>query len=305
MDKRGVIVLLMVFLLVISVGCQNIGRNVNQRERDETGQTVYRGTQGLTMNFIKNNPPQILYTTTPLSIILEMKNEGASDIRNGRLFISGIDPRIVKLDDYTKTFNVEGKSKFNLFGGFETVDFKSQAISLPGGTDIYKPTLLASACYEYKTQASPLVCVDPDPYSALEKEACEVRDIGEAGGQGAPLAVTRIEEEAIPGRVNFRIHVANQGQGVVVDKQGYSMNRCPSELQHSDLDTVNYRVTMAGEGGVCKPDNTIKLANGQGTIFCTFDNLPSGAAYQTILNIELTYGYLSQISQPIEIRSIS
>ncbi|MFC1728500.1 hypothetical protein ACFLZ7_03485 [Nanoarchaeota archaeon] len=308
MDKKGVMVLSMVFLLVVSAGCQQIGgvgTRVNQREADEIGDEVHRGIKGITLSFVKNNPPKILYTTTPLSVLVEIKNEGAATVSGGDLHLSGIDQRIVRLDDTLKPFNAEGKSRYNLFGGFEVVEFRSQAVHLPGGTDVYKPTILASACYNYETKASPLICIDPDPYSVLEKEACEVRDVGMAGGQGAPVAVTNVEEEAIPGRVNFKIHVSNQGGGVIIDKSAQSMNRCPGDLQYADIDTVYYTVTLAGQAGECKPDNKIKLTDGKGTLFCTFQISGDQPAYQTILNIGLSYGYLSQISTPVEIRSIS
>lgn len=314
MDKRAVIACFIVFLLIISVGCTQLGlgTKVSQKESETMGESVYKGLRGLTMNFIKNNPPRILYTTSPLSMIIELKNEGASNIAGGKLVIGGLDPAIIKLDKTLQTFNVEGRSKFNTVGGYQTVDFNSQAISLPGRTDVYRPTIMVSACYEYQTKAAPLVCIDPDPYSILEKEACEVRNVALGGGQGAPVYVSKVEEEAIPNNVNFKIYVANQpGVGVVIDKSGYSMNNCPNSLQPSDLDTVEYAVSMPGvTGGTCQPkmsgQSKIKLANNQGVIFCTFPVSSTGkAAYQTVLNIDLSYGYLSQISQQIEIRSIS
>lgn len=307
MAKRGLIVLFIMFILISSVGCQQLGtdQKVKQKEK-ESAETVYKGTKGLSMSFVKNNPPKIIYTTTPLNMLIEIKNEGTSNIAGGRLFLSGIDPKIIRLDRQFQTFNVEGKSKYNPSGGINIIEFRSQAIYLPGGTDVYKPTILASACYEYQTQASPLVCIDPNPYSVLEKEACTVKNIPMTGGQGAPVAVTNIEEEAVPGKANFIIHVSNQGGGVVIDKSGYGMQNCPHNLRYEDLDTVYYKVTLSGASGDCRPINKIKLVNGKGTIFCSF-SLPSGdaPAYQTVLNIELYYGYLSQISQQIEIRSIS
>ncbi len=308
MAKRGLVTLFIIFLLIFSAGCQlqkgGVAQKTSQKEKE--AETIYKGIKSLTMGFIKNNPPKIIYATTPLSILVELKNEGASSIANGRLYISGIDPKIVRLDKQFQTFNVEGKSKYNPSGGINVVEFRSSAIYLPGGTDAYKPTILASACYEYQTQASPLICIDPNPYSVLEKEACEVRDVSLTGGQGAPVAVTNIKEEAIPGKVNFIISVSNQGGGIVIDKSGYGMQNCPNNLRYEDLDTVYYKVTLSGVTGDCSPKNKIKLTNGKGTIFCSFP-LSGGdmPAYQTVLNIDLYYGYLSQISQQIEIRSIS
>lgn len=306
MDKRGLMALLMVFLLMVSVGCQlGTGLRVNQKQKEEVSETVYKGVKGLTMQFVKNNPPRVIYTTTPLSIIIELRNQGTHNIANGRLYLSGVDQHIIDITPNQEHFNLEGKSKYNLYGGLDVVAFESRGVNLPRGTDLYEPTILASACYEYKTSASPLVCIDPDPYSALEQEACKVKDISMAGGQGAPVAVTRVEEEAIPGRVNFRIHIANQDTGVVMDNSAYTLNKCPGKLQHNDLDTVYYSVRMGNNLGDCNPDDKIKLVDKKGTIYCSFQVPTSEQAYQTILNIDLMYGYLSQISQRVEIRSIS
>ena len=54
--------------------------------------------------------------------------------------------------------------------------------------------------------ADVVVCIDPDPYSVVqEQKVCNIGDVSVSGGQGAPIAVTRIEEEVGSDKIYFRI----------------------------------------------------------------------------------------------------
>src|SRR3989344_5709015 len=196
--------------------------------------------------------------------------------------ISGFDPTlgIIPLDDIGCFGDgVEGKSKYNAEGGYTVIEFPPKPkiptiatgcpniagysqIVLPDGVDYYKPNLVATACYEYYTEASPMVCIDPDPYAERTDKACRVGGIGTAlgkgaksyvaavegiaGGQGAPLTITNVEEEAMPGRAQFKIYVQNTGGVEVMGLDTIYAARCGfnSLLTYRDFDYFNYIVTM-------------------------------------------------------------
>ena len=91
-------------------------------------------------------------------------------------------------------------------------------VNVPFGADKYSPEILVTACYRYKTIADPKVCIDPNPFRAVqERKVCEVRDQSLGGGQGAPVAVTKIEEQVGSDKIHFRIFIQNVGDGEVIE----------------------------------------------------------------------------------------
>ena len=104
--------------------------------------------------------------------------------------------------------------------------------------DSLSQKILVTACYEYETQASPVVCVDPNLYEIGPIErACTVHDVSAGGGQGAPVAVTWVDVDmAGKDRISFDIRVSNVGGGTVF-YSGSSLTRdCPNDIDPKDYD---------------------------------------------------------------------
>lgn len=304
MEKRA-LALFAVILLVLS-GCAGIKMGQTKEQAAALTDLSHIGVKGVTVTFVKGQPPDTIFTNTPLDIVVELRNEGAYPVSGGVVTISGYDATWLNIQPQEKSFNLEAKTKFNTFGGYDTAQFSSSNIYLPRGTDNLDQNFLASVCYRYRTEARIPVCIDPNPTSILENEACRVTQAvpGIAGGQGGPVSVTAIREDAAPGQVSFLITIANQGDGVVVEQA--SLGRCPGELKFNDVDNVQYSVRMSGVSGVCKPDYKTRLSNKQGTIHCTFTLSDSvSSAYQTVLEINLDYGYMSQKSKTVRIKSFT
>ncbi|MBN2420919.1 hypothetical protein JXB27_01415 [Candidatus Woesearchaeota archaeon] len=300
--KRGVVILLVFSILLTACTGVQYGKS---KEEAATVQDAHIGVKGVTVNFIKNNPPDVAYEGSKLNLVVELKNEGAYT-SSGTLYLTGHDPRLVRISPNTKTFSqLDGKTKF-AFGGYEAVSFVSQDLVLPSGTDTYPVDFQASACYNYKTEARIPVCIDPDPSSILENEVCKTTSPTVSGGQGAPIAVTAVREDARPGEVGFQITFTNQGGGIVVDK--YSLAKCPTPLTFDSIDAVYYDVSLGDVPASyvdCSPKNKVRMANGQGTMYCKFSLVDATSpAYKSILAINLDYGYLSQVTKRVNIKSM-
>ncbi len=301
MNKRIPFLFLVLLLLSSCVGT----RTAQTKEQAALTDDAHRGVKGVTINFIKNNPPDIAFSGNPLDIVVEVKNEGAATVTGSNLFLSGYDPVIFKINPRFKTLDrLEGRTKFNTFGGYDTAEFKSENVFLPQGTDTLDQTFLASLCYVYRTEARIPVCIDPSPFSVLENEACRVTNPSVGGGQGGPVSVSAVREDPAPGQVGFYITVANQGDGIVVDQ--FSMRDCPSPLNFDDVDSVQYSVALSGKPGDCKPTGKLRLANKQGSLYCIFklDSI-SATAFTTVLEINLDYGYLTQKTKAVKVKSLS
>ena len=332
--KRLVFALFLI-LLILTYGCK--GKKSTEKSLEE----IRTGTEGIALSFLPNAPPTTIHIeqgapieANAFDVVLEIRNKGAYPQPNegtgglgpsfGKVFLSGYDPTIITLEskdgksgDLSK-LALEGKSTINPNGGQDILGFNGKILAENLNVEKYEPTLLATACYYYFTIAGPSVCIDPNPYSTVkEKKVCEVQDTS-LSSQGAPIAVTRIDEEAFATKTQFRITIKNAGNGDVL-KADAASNKCdPSGTQkitREDVDKVNLMwVKIADKALMCGPfaeapqKNTgglIRLINGEGFVIC---ELPSSeysnkiSAYTTPLLIQLSYGYRNSIEKKIQIK---
>jgi hypothetical protein len=314
--KKKRLIGIVLFLIAVSFifsGCAGIRRPGSRPEDVE--EDVHRGTRGLVMEFASNLPPNKIFDIDALDIFIELENKGAADLRGNRcfLFLSGFDqsifPQLPKF--YQECGDLEGRSIYNPDGGYDTKQFTSPpySIYLPEGIDSFPQTFVVHACYEYRTKARPIVCINPRLYDITSPvEACAVQDVGMGGGQGGPVAVDRVEVDMMKDKVMFKIHVSNAGGGTVI-KHGTSLRgdtagSCPNQLEYNSIDIVDIeRIDMSGGSLIkCVPeDGFVRLINGRGKIVCTFLVTEKDTAFTTPLQIDLKYSYLDSISTGVEI----
>lgn len=304
--------MLLVVLLILLIGC---GRDGRKREPETE---VHKGTDGVVMNFVPRSIPDRIYPDTDFTPIIELRNRGATEIVRGYgwLSFSGIDPKIIPAyfdkNHPEGYFELDPVTSYNPEGGYDSVAINAyvdpEALY---ETDYYRPLLLVTACYEYETIANPIVCIDPNPRSLTERKACLVEDVSLGGGQGAPIAISRVDVEETPQNVYFRIYIDNVGGGEVFDKK--ELGLCPYQLDYPSMDLVYVGEDENDISGVtvrslslaepCKP-NPVRLVNGHGTVFCKFWNDARVPAYETPLRIRLTYAYKDSISEQLEVRNL-
>jgi hypothetical protein len=265
---------------------------------------VRSGNQGVELAFVKDLPPRQIYDTSDLVAVVEVRNLGSYDLGVNDCFIQfgGFDYNIVRgVQSRQSCGDLAGKSEFVIDGGFDTIEIESSNILLPPDVDQYTPSIVATTCYEYRTIAAPQVCVDPSFFEITrDQRACEVRDFGLGGGQGAPVAVTYVNTDMAGSKASFQIDVANVGTGRVVSPQA-NLAQCPS-LRYDDFDQVRYSVSLTGGQLIkCSPaDFMLRLSNNRGKIVCVFD-VGNTQARETPLRIELNYNYMQSIRTPVEI----
>ena len=192
---------------------------------------------------------------------------------------------------------------------------------------------MVTACYPYFTKSTPTVCIDPEPFDLRQEKVCNIGS-QTVPNQGAPIAITKIDQEAAAGKIQFKITIKNIGKGDVIwDESGISglggdtglLNRCdPNEggkLDRKDFDRVKVEKIKIGTVDLWNADKTknkcspfadgtndiVRLFNGEGFVICTLDVKDLGniqSAYTTPIDIELRYAYRSTISKPIQIKKL-
>ncbi|MFW5865712.1 MAG: hypothetical protein ACOCU6_01325 [Nanoarchaeota archaeon] len=183
-------------------------------------------------------------------------------------------------------------------GEMDTFVFEGELKRWMKGVDKRDLTFMVTSCYLYSTHASPMVCIDPAPMSEGRK-VCHPREITFNGGNGAPVAITRVEQENTRRSIYFDIHVENLGNGDVIDMG--KIEKCspyyPADLSSRYKDKVYLiDVRIGGQHLECSPDRIdgVKLIPGQGGyVRCRYDleYVTAKSAYETPLVIELGYGY--------------
>src|SRR3989338_4832969 len=171
------------------------------------------GISGLEMAFLKNTPPAISFEQSFFPVMLRVQNTGTYTLDSSN-------PAIISLGtekDYTSSLRVEtggrvesdfeneasfyldGKSPLNTKGDEEIVAYTLGTSKIDPQSESHKSLLVASLCYPYRTELSTSACIDPDPNNLKPiKKSCKVEDLSFSSGQGAPVAITKIEVQMLP-----------------------------------------------------------------------------------------------------------
>ncbi len=309
MRIRQCFVLLCIALVLAS--CQ-------ARKTEKADEDFRTGSDGLTINFLQNLPPARIYDEDEFNAAVEIANRGATEVGgvNDKIYLGGFDHSLITgVSTYGQAIPLlEGKSAFNPKGTFDYINFKATISDLSSKSiDSYPFDLIATACYDYRTLASANVCIDPDPFAPTAKQKiCIPQNVG-LGSQGAPIAVSKVDVEAAPGKTRFKIYITNAGGGIAFKDGANYLAKCSpydpkgldsfSEIDHIQLKKIE--VSGVSILSSCKPldNNYLRLVNGNGFVICEFKAPRGAAAYATPLVIELGYGYRNSASKRIEIIS--
>lgn len=196
------------------------------------------------------------------------------------------------------------------------IDFKTFRLQLvgpwPAGQDYYRLDYNIKTCYAYTTFVSPMVCIDPDPYSD-ETKVCNDFSFSWSGSQGAPVAVSRITSTNTGDSVIIQATIRNIGPGTVWDV-GY-LEYC-SPYFPATVKPVMKNVVYIGHmhigNRVLDCSNRYKIhldpRTQEGTLTCRYDLVNTdyvGSAYSQPLRMELWYGYEENMRRQLTIRRLN
>lgn len=288
-----------------------------------------RGTDAIIMNFLRNSPPDSIRigdADKDITIGIEIRNKGVYPIPDlkttsqlvGKLFLGGFDRGIIKIDDNDMQVNLagkflEGRSYSNRLGGYDLAEIKGKIIASKIPTDTFQAVIALTACYEYRTFANAPVCIDADPYSdSRANKVCNIAPIV-LTSQGAPIAVTRIDEDVISNNIQFRIHLKNLGKGDAIKSVPDSCNPYNNKILREDFDWVKVSSVKLSGNDIdnCRPLSTFdgfkyaRLIDGEGFFMCTVsikeDMKKQSSGYTTPLEIELAYTYRNVVQKNMNI----
>lgn len=207
-------------------------------------------------------------------------------------------------------FNMKGDHADNPGGD---MDFKTFRINMwgdwPAGQDYFRIPYQVKSCYGYTTFVSPMLCVDPDPFSA-ENKICTAETYTWGGSQGSPVAVTRLEQTNTGKELVLDFTIRNVGNGEVWDA-GY-LESCspyfPGKVRTTMKNVVYVGPAVVGSNVLDCSNRVIRLNNREGRFTCRYDFDAAGdvgSAYTVPLKMELWYGYEENINRQVTVRRVS
>lgn len=285
--KNRILIIFLIVLVLFSLGCKKSpGIDVSNIIE------YHKGTQGLEMNFVKSLPPEEIFEGNDFVIGLELKNKGASDIEQGRLLVYGFEVGYFTLMPDKIEFDVEGKKPGLTEGGYSIANFQAKSVGMPEIVKTYSAPFTVRAFYRYATEAGAEVCINPNIYSYIENAnaVCTPAAVKLSGGQGAPVAITKIEQTTSPSgtdfKVNFIVYFKNAGKGevfgaVYVDE-----------------------VLLGDETLECAPSSVALKGTEEKSIICSTMTSLSKGAYLAPILVRLEYDYTSSLSKTIKVKSL-
>jgi hypothetical protein len=260
---------------------------------------------------------QFTHNPTGNNFLVNFNTAHIEYFQHGRLFIAFL-AALNFMKNGGREFLLAGNTYEFPGGEGDYFEYNGRIVDWPPGLDQTTQKLLLTSCYQYTTFADPVVCIDPEPESDNYK-VCRPYAKTWGGGNGAPVAITSVEQENTPRKVIFHINVRNIGTGTVYDPG--QLEKCspyyPGRTTQSDLNVVylgDVRIGQVGlrnTGGLggmtCYPE-IIRLDPNtrSGSTTCTYpiEYAQLKSAYETPLVVELWYGYSQTQQRDIYIKRV-
>lgn len=295
---------------------------------------LQKGFDGLTIELLKNAPPPTIFENSPFPVIIKLQNKGVRDITKEGVLSIGVEKDYVKLnlgafEDNDKIsskpeedkiiFSLDGKSLINPVGEQEIIELNLETKNVGAQSESRISNVLVTACYEYGTKLGTEICVDTDIHNLKARQkACNAKDLAFSNGQGAPVAITKIETDMLPDidknkiKPHFIIHIENKGKGEVIMPGSYDLVCSEKSLDYKEFNLLSAKVFLSEIELDCilprevDGKGFIKLKDKKSIVRCTLkdgidENLGS---YIAPLRVELSYGYTFTVSREFTIEKI-
>jgi len=277
--KKYYLLIPVLFIFLISCGQEEILSEYNFKQ----------GVAELELRLLDNAPPDKIYQGSQFKLIIEADNQAAYDITQGRVWFSGIfenyffiDPLERGLNEESLTGQLEGRSLTNPSGEKTFLEFEGQAAQLFENAEEFVGNFFLKADYHSTMDFVDTICINPNLYSVYDS-GCTMQDRKSYSGQGAPIAVTSLEEIIVPNsHVEFRVSIKNRGRGEVKSIQ----------LLRSSLGGQAITCAFQGAGeNTLSLDLTEKKFDSKDVLLICQQPLTEQYSYTTAILLEFGYDY--------------
>ena len=224
MKTKKTKLIMIITLLVLVVTIQSCTNN------RPTVINFYQGTEGIELKFLNNAPPRAVIGGDEIPIFIEVANRGAHTTGEGDVILSlrynsfyfEKDTRdlsySLSTNEVQRLNRISGKSDPWPRGEFFVLPLaKLIAQDVPGTIEMPTTEIDVNACYAYTTYFSEMICLDTDIFETERRPICRNRGTFTYSGQGAPIAVNRLEVDIRP--IGFH-EVGSSGYTLIEGEDG-------------------------------------------------------------------------------------
>ncbi|MGV8151053.1 MAG: hypothetical protein ACP5NV_04960 [Candidatus Woesearchaeota archaeon] len=300
-------IVLLLCVLVVVAACDSGSRIQN----------YHVGTKGVVFQPISSNPA-IIYEEEEFALGLTLINLGAASIENATLLVN-YDDYFLSLQDGSKdakklNINLPARSIENPTGGVDYFEYLFKSKTLEVSRSAVNNNINFNLCYAYNTDMTTEVCIDTLSRSAGQGAAvCKAKDYSGGSGQGAPIAIKKIEPEMLRVGENlkpiFRIYVENMGNG-------YSLSPikelCNDPTKNAgELNKIHVKAWISADMELsCTPQDP-RFVEKELVVRCEVKSEDlinfnkNLASRMTVLRVRLDYNYVDSYSSKLEIKRIN
>lgn len=293
------------------------------------------GTVGLNTYLIEGMPPSMIHdaATFPFGVGIAVENLGEVDVGPGTtnpyvmVKLEGINPEQFGITDADMS-QMLASTLHGARRNFDGSVFPGEITSVSFEPLNYQPdihgnaqfTVRATACYDYETISTTVICIKDDVLENLQDTSiCSLAGEKFPQNSGGPLHVTSVIENPMAEnkvQINFVIEHVGIGEFYGRPQQGEPQETCNPSIRNFNKYFIDIEVEPLGDSGMtvsCSrfggtSGGRIKLYQGAPTtISCTIERTrPSaGRIFQDLLNIKLKYRYGQFIEVPILIQDVT
>lgn len=304
--SKKIFLLIVTFVLLISCTGQFLPSSKQTVFIPET----HSGTVGVDVSFLDNAPPNEVFESQWFELGFVLENKGAVDVRNG-VFVVGVPEDFDTKDSVYDSFSLKGRSLFYPLGDSKFYKLKVRGRELGPMVERMPAMVGVDVCYPYKTEFSAFVCIVPDFSGTLKKERVCTPSAQSFAGQGAPVAITRIDVPQVLPHDNpafvkpqITLNVKNLGKGIVLSRQKFG-DACTQRASKDVYNIINIGGSISDAPLTCTPQQ-LRLSEDDNVIVCTAEDglEKSRGIHNALVNLNLDYGYLTKKTKSITIKRV-
>lgn len=300
LKKMKKITTLTIIITILLIGCT------------PTTKEEIRGTDGLTIKFRDDLPPgNKIYEEQALSMVLDLENKGKANATNIYSFLV-IDQAVLKIESFNEEpdntillEDLEGSEK-GTYGEKKTAIIKLTAQEIIAA-EKQTTEIKAKTCYDYETKYKQNICIDGTIFAETPPigKPCQYDDkISVSGGQGAPIAITKINTNMQPETQDtikplFEIYIKNEEKGSITEYET-SEESCTIGVEKEQINMIKPEVSLNEESLSCKELKYLP-EKAENIIRCEGNPISTKETQLKQLSIKLKYTYSQETSKKIDI----
>ena len=281
-----------------------------------TGTPFIGGTQGLSVEFVPDAPPQEVFDggDFPFDVVIKVQNQGEYPLpaANALISISGILPQEFEQSESALSKQppeellpmrrdadgntIESNPVFVEFLGF------NHQSNIVGNAQTFP--IRATACYTYGTLVNTLLCSRKNILSPAADGLCDVDATKTVYNSGAPIQVTSLREEPrSANKIGFTFSIQHSGNGKIYERGSVCNDERPFRNRiFVDVQTGIPGVSCTGLAQGGDASGYVTLFSSEKIITCT-QQLQTQSDFEFPIVVELTYDYEQNIQTEVVVKS--